>query len=960
MLSANGTTGPGEGSGGGAGGGIWVSAGTLTGSGTISANGGAGQLPYGGGGGGGLVRVTVTGASNQFTGTISAHGGAGATAGGAGGIYEQFYRGAVVKIILDNGGLSGTNTSFAGVSAVNIYDLTITNGAIAMMSSYLTSIRNLVIGSNSFMVSTGSQSVVTINLTGNVTVMPTGGIVLDGQGSSFNSGQGAGRTAGADGGFSGGGGGYGGNGGAAASGAIGGSTYGSATSPESSGSGGGSVTSPSQVGGLGGGGFQLTTQGTLALGGKISANGTAGATPGCGGGSGGSVWLTVGAMTGSGSITANGGSGQLPAGGGGGGGRIAVIASSNLFTGLISAQGGAGFANGGAGTVYTAPNTQGPNSQLVMDNGGLRGTLTALPNVSGVDLRIQGGAGVSYSSSLSIRSLFLGVNSLLVQTNPAPMSLVVTSNATVQAGAGIILDGSGNGAGAAGSGGSTLSGLGYVTGAGGGHGGYGGNGQSGAEGGNVYDVYTNPTLLGSGGGVGAGLNASSARGGGALELTVTGILQMDGLMSANGAVPATEAGGGGSGGSINLIVGTMAGAGSISATGASGDLPNGGGGGGGRIALLYSTNLFTGAFMARGGPGFVAGGAGTISLGARRGASALIVDNGGLSGTNTPISASVPYDLTISGAAIAVPQNPAYGLIIDSLLVESNAVLSQPGASGHVYLTVLSNAVVQSGAAISVDGLGYNASQPGPGTGMVASNGIGSGGGHGGMGGAGASGIPGGGTYDSLQQPALWGSAGGVAATQDPNLSQGGGAIELSVGGTFTINGRVSANGNAAIFPGAGGGAGGSVFLTVGALTGNGQISANGGAGHGNLGGGGGGGRIAISFQTNQFAGTTTVSGGAGFASGQSGTLWLATNFTSPIVVGAPPVLLSAVAGQQGGNLSLQWSGSCGATCQLQSSTDLIHWQSCSDVIISSNGANTLVLPVGGDPAMFFRLVPAQ
>src|ERR1035438_7578460 len=103
-----------------------------------------------------MVRVVVTSPSNQFTGSISAHGGAGATAGGAGGIYEQLTNEAVVQLIFDNGGLSGTNTPFGGLSAFP-YDLTITNGAIALLPTSLTgSLRNLVIGSNSFMVSTGS------------------------------------------------------------------------------------------------------------------------------------------------------------------------------------------------------------------------------------------------------------------------------------------------------------------------------------------------------------------------------------------------------------------------------------------------------------------------------------------------------------------------------------------------------------------------------------------------------------------------------------------------------------------------------------------------------------------------------------------------------------------------------------------------------------------------------------
>ncbi len=968
-LSANGTTGPGEGSGGGGGGGIWVSAGMLTGNGNMTANGGAGQLPYGGGGGGGVIQVTS--ASNQYTGTITAHGGAGATAGGAGAVYGLLVRGGVGQVIIDNGGLSGTNTPFSGVEEVNQYDLTITNGAITVVSQYLNgTIRNLVIGSNSFFMVSTQSSYLNLNLAGNVTILPTGGIVLNGAETSNNSGSGAGRTATSGGSTSGSGAGYGGNGGASASGAPGGGTYGSVNNPNNLGSGGGNYASPANAGGLGGGAIELTTKGTLALGGKISANGTAGVTQGCGGGSGGSVWLNVGVLTGGGSITANGGAGQFQGGGGGGGGRIAVTAVTNLFTGVMAAQGGAGFANGGAGTVYavTTSNSQSSTPQLIIDNGGLRATATALtasslPSLSGTSLSIQNGAAADISSGTTIRSLFVGSNSFLVQTNPATLYLTVTSNATVQAGGGIILDGSGYGATGPGSGKTTLANFGFVTGSGGGHGGYGGNGESGAAGGNVYDQISEPLQMGSGGGAGAGVGATSAPGGGAVELVVTGKLQMDGLISANGAAPGSEAGGGGSGGSIYVITGVLAGAGTFSANGASGDLPNGGGGGGGRIALQFvNSNLFTGVLQARGGLGFVPGGAGTISvIGQKDAPSALIIDNGGLSGTNTPISAPSAYDVTITGGAVVVPQNPGSSLTLHSLLVESNAVLTHPSASGNVYLMISGNAVVQSNASISVDGKGYFPGKPGPGAGALATNDIGGGGGHGGMGGAGASGALGGNTNDSLQQPILWGSAGGVADTEDPNLSAGGGAIELTVAGTLTVNGTVSANGTAAVFPGAGGGAGGSIYLRLGTLAGNGLLSANGGAGHGSLGGGGGGGRIALYFQTNQFTGATNLSGGAGFAASQTGTLWLSTNQSPPLVQAAAPmpVAVSVAVDPPSGNLILQWCGAGGVACQVQASTDLIHWQPYGGAMVSSNGPNALALPVGSDPGTFFRLVPA-
>ncbi len=112
----------------------------------------------------------------------------------------------------------------------------------------------------------------------------------------------------------------------------------------------------------------------------------------------------------------------------------------------------------------------------------------------------------------------------------------------------------------------------------------------------------------------------------------------------------------------------------------------------------------------------------------------------------------------------------------------------------------------------------------------------------------------------------------------------GGGAIRLTVAGTLLVNGRVTANGR----DGAGGGSGGSVFLTVGRLAGNGAITANGGATGDTYAGGGGGGRIAIYSDTNVFIGTMTASGGAGCSLVGSGTIYLATN-VAPIVIAQYP-----------------------------------------------------------------------
>jgi len=867
-----------------------------------------------------------------------------------------------MQVIIDNGGLSGTNTP--APSPLGQYDLAIIGGAIMSLNADSTlegEPRNLLVGSNSFITASGSGAI-TLNLSSNLTIAPMGGVVVDGQGLPSGQGEGGGKTVENNGG----GGGYGGAGGVGAGDALGGSPYGSAAEPDGSGSGGGGeigVDGRGNSGGAGGGGVQISVGGTLSLGGIISANGAAGQSPGGGGGgSGGSIWLTMGRLTGAGSISANGGAGQLPDGGGGGGGRIAVITPSLLFTGLMSAHGGAGFANGGAGTVYTALNAQSLHSQVIVDNGGLSNAYTSLASLQTIsNLTIRAGAIVTSLPKLT-GNLLIAPNGILLQTNAQPLLISVQGSATVQAGGSILLDGSGNTAGS-GAGTNASSSGGHVAGSGGGHGGYGGAGETGALGGNSYDQFNTPTALGSGGGPGAGSDTAGARGGGALQMMVTGTLQVDGLISANGAAPSGEGGGGGSGGSLFLTAGVMAGAGVISADGAAGGLPNGGGGGGGRVALVFMTNFFKGFCQARGGPGFVGGGAGTVyfasqSQGAPGAPNQLIIDNGGLIGAVTPIASTPAYGLTASGGAVVIPQSPGVEIILDSLTVSSNAVITDSSALGEVSISILGDALVETNAAISVDGQGYNAGNPGPGAGEAATNSAGSGGGYGGAGGESAGGVPGGAAYGSVQQPALSGSEGGVAFTGNPKLSQGGGVVNLEVGGTLTINGKVSADGNAGLFPGAGGGSGGSVWLTVGTLAGQGVISANGGAGQGNLGGGGGGGRIAIYSETNAFAGTQTAAGGAGFASGQSGTLYTSTN--GSFLVFPPPVALALSVGQNGASLNLQWIGLGGMSYQAEISRDLSHWQLYGSPIISSNGPNFLVLPVEHDSATFFRLVLAN
>ncbi|NLC81934.1 MAG: hypothetical protein GX748_12200, partial [Lentisphaerae bacterium] len=118
-----------------------------------------------------------------------------------------------------------------------------------------------------------------------------------------------------------------------------------------------------------------------------------------------------------------------------------------------------------------------------------------------------------------------------------------------------------------------------------GHGGKGG----GPNGGAAYGSASNPVTLGSGGGAGDNSVNTSARGGGALRINATGKVAVNGSLLANGGNGTANHGGGGSGGSVNILCDTFWGTnGVISANGGTGANTTGGGGAGGRIAIRYN------------------------------------------------------------------------------------------------------------------------------------------------------------------------------------------------------------------------------------------------------------------------------------------------------------------------------------------------------------------------------------
>lgn len=121
---------------------------------------------------------------------------------------------------------------------------------------------------------------------------------------------------------------------------------------------------------------------------------------------------------------------------------------------------------------------------------------------------------------------------------------------------------------------------------------YGGRGSTGyfaGKSGALYGLSAAPLDVGSGG-ASEFPNQRGGNGGGRMRLRVTGTVNVDGVLSADGGIGVGN-GGGGSGGSLFLQASNLTGSGTISADGGDG-LDAGGGGGGGRLAVLYSASTF--------------------------------------------------------------------------------------------------------------------------------------------------------------------------------------------------------------------------------------------------------------------------------------------------------------------------------------------------------------------------------
>ncbi|WP_413574730.1 beta strand repeat-containing protein [Bdellovibrio sp. HCB290] len=375
--------------------------------------------------------------------------------------------------------------------------------------------------------------------------------------------------------------------------------YGNALSPVTLGSAGDD--------GNGGGAIKIVAS-ALTVSGTLSADGITSIT---GSGAGGSIWIIVDALAGSGAISAKGG-GDSYAWSGGGGGRISIMAN-NAFSGTISVA--AGPADSAqdflpeAGTFLfrykSSPNNiicnipKGSNSKVggTVFAADLPASLNDFTLSGGCNLKIFGDLVCGGNISVTGASL-LGV---LGDVMSGYGWTIAASNVTVDSSSAIHTNG-----------------LGYQDGGpgneyfpGGTHGGIGGttvynDGVTTETYSATLPTYGNPNQpvqLGSAGG--------NSYAGGALKLIVTGSLQLDGSVSANGEKAPLFSFGSGSGGSVLLYAGSLSGAGVVSANGGDGTYTNmygmtawSGGGGGGRVAFMVAgTNTFTGSITANGGAG---------------------------------------------------------------------------------------------------------------------------------------------------------------------------------------------------------------------------------------------------------------------------------------------------------------------------------------------------------------------
>ncbi len=580
FLTAEGNGGAGNEAGGGAGGSIWVNSGTIGGNGAISVNGGtSSNNGVAGGGSGGRIALYYD--TTTYAGTKTAFGGPGWQRGGPGTIFTKRTADSYGLLLVDAG---GSSSNICPLHAdfwpqATQFQLQVNNSAVAAVKDAVT-FRSLVLDTGASLIQEFAANPFDVTILDNANIKTGTTVSASGKGYASSTGPGEGGDL-----TWAGGGGHGGMGGASSVGALGGMAYGSIHEPNAPGSGGGLDVNSGSPGGTGGGVIRFQVNGGLTINGLLTADGNSGGGNEAGGGAGGSIWLTVGALMGNGTISANGGAGSnVGVSGGGGGGCIALYFEEiDGFDGTITAYGGNGWGGGGAGTIFKKNAAETYGTLVIAANRTNRAATPLDEQTPVVDLEISSAGYVVVTQPLTLASIKVSdPASILSPAAGQPLDLTVMGDVVVSTEGAITATGLGypssEGPGA---------GEDYYYAAGGGYGGAGGGSTNGAVGGGVYGQLTQPTDLGSGGGMDSDAYRAGGSGGGAIKLTAFGTLTVNGSLTADGANGGNESGGG-SGGSLWLIVGTLNGNGVISASGGnSGNASVAGGGGGGRIAIYW-------------------------------------------------------------------------------------------------------------------------------------------------------------------------------------------------------------------------------------------------------------------------------------------------------------------------------------------------------------------------------------
>lgn len=762
---------------------------------------------------------------------------------------------------------------------------------------------------------------------------------------------------------------YGGEGGVYTSGTAG-TVYGSIRLPDDLGSG---------AGGAGGGYVKITTT-NLTVTGSIRSNGVAG----CGGGSGGSIQIHTTNIGGFGAVVAaSGGDGATGGtcgsnqGAAGGGGRVAIYYTNSTYPGGVPAisyetWGGDGETDGAGGTIFYKKATD-ANGYLMVINGvrdydervttpltdnspydsivtDFRGTLKVptattfelpsdqvtyrlvmegnftLPGGS-THLKIKNGGYLEMrrNTPINVTTMTIDLGGTLSHSkNGATKDYfidVVADNMTVNG----LIDATGKGY-------SAGNGPGVPSAArkGAGHGGYGGNGglYTSVKGGSPYNNVNLKTPQELGSGTLPDGNAVGAAGGGYVRLDIANTLTVNGTIRADGQTgdlySYSQISGGGSGGSIYITTGTIAGGGAtISASGGSGAVYSSSyysnAGAGGRIAMIYDTDSYYEGIRtlisyerlrAFGGMNYDdnAGAAGSIFM--QKTMAPGLEANGRIyynNGSNPHVQlAETPVPMvTVDGfetrnqATLIVESADTYTLPSSTLLFRlvAEGTVNIPSsdltiADGGYFewrkntTLTLNNLVINYGGVLTHS---YNYTTQAYTLPVTAANFTLNGGGKVlldkrgfrydyGPGSPSSGGAAYGGKslnanpYGSYSNPVDLGSGGGGGCS-------GGGLARFTVSGTTTLNGSILASGNSCSYPGSGG----TIYVDTDVLVGvTGTLRADGGNGGPS---GGSGGRIALLYNTDN-AGVwdmnITAYGGLSSTDGAAGTIFFKDKDTDP------------------------------------------------------------------------------